>query len=92
MAFAIALDPPLNGTNFHPFFYPTQSKISLLSPLYHIIGSNIDILQLLRPLTANFMANDIINFHVFLDYFPNLNVGKISMYLLKYLSCNCARG
>ena len=55
MAFAIRRwtpPPPLNGTNFHPFFYPTQSKISLLSPLYHIIGSNIDILQLLRLLTA----------------------------------------
>ena len=54
MAFAIASDPPLNGTNFHPFFYPTQSKISLLSPLYNIFGSNIDILQLRWPLTANY--------------------------------------
>ena len=61
--------PPLNGTNFQTFYYPIfsfavesyinetdfilgLSQISLLSPL--IIGSNIDILWQLRPLTANY--------------------------------------
>ena len=60
--------PPLNGTNFQTFYYPIfsfafesyinetdfilgLSQISLLSPL--IIGSDIDILMLLRLLTAN---------------------------------------
>ena len=63
--------PPLNGTNFQTFYYPIfsfavesyiyetdvtlgLSQISLLSPL--IIGSNIDILQQLRLLTANYLA------------------------------------
>ena len=65
--------PPLNGTNFQTFFYPTfffcnwilhiwngfyTSKISLSSPL--IIGSNIDILRQLRPLTANHLAMFIV--------------------------------
>ena len=36
------------------FYTWSQSKILLLSPL--IIGSNIDILRQLRPLTANYLA------------------------------------
>ena len=67
----VGAPPPLNGTNFQTFYYPIfsfavesyinetdftlgLSQISLLSPL--IIGSNIDILWQLRPLTANFLA------------------------------------
>ena len=65
----VGFPPSLNGTNFQTFYYPIfsfavesyknetdftlgLSQISLLSP--HIIGSNIDILRQLRPLTANY--------------------------------------
>ena len=68
MAFAIRrrTPPPLNGTNFLPFFtpffsfaiesyiYETDLYLVSVRNILYVIGSNIDVLQLLRPLTANY--------------------------------------
>ena len=59
MAFAIASGPPpLKGTNFHPFFYPTCLLLQL-SPKYMKRILNFVPLKHIPP----FMANAILNFH-----------------------------
>ena len=61
MAFAIRFRtplPPLKGTNFHPFFYPTCLLLQL-SPKYMKRILNFVPLKHIPP----FMANAILNFH-----------------------------
>ena len=71
MAFAIRgpTPPPLNGTNFQTFFYPTffllQLNPTYMKRILHFKNITlkssynwfkIDIHQQLRPLTANYLA------------------------------------
>ena len=72
MAFAIwsrTPPPPMNGTNFQTFFYPTfcalQLNPSYMKRILHFKNITfkssynwfiIDIHQQLRPLTANYLA------------------------------------
>ena len=82
---SLGVEPPLNCTNFQTLFYPSffllqlnptymkrtshfQSKIELLCPL--IIGTNIDILWQLRPLTATIKPCSIVHSH--LNYYIDI--------------------
>ena len=63
MAFAIRFRtplPPLKGTNFHPFFYPTCFLLQL-NPKYMKRILNFVPLKHIPP----FMVNAILNFHFF---------------------------